>query len=417
MSDNISRDEFLKIAGLGVGSSMFGARRLGNQLGPRRPVSPFGIPKNVKTRWTSPENRRGAKGAGAKENRGAKGHAFDEIKAGDSYDLLNVKGAGMVNRIKMTIKNRSPLMLRALRIDMYWDGESKPAVSAPLGDFFGIGLGQTASFKSDFFSNPEGRSFNCFIPMPFREGARISIANESEQDVTHIFYNVNYQLVDEVPDDAMYLHGFWNRNLHTELAKDYEILPRVEGRGQFLGSNIGVMPNPDYGDLWWGEGEVKFYLDGDDQWPTLVSTGTEDYIGTAWGQGKYSHRYQGSPVADEERDLWAFYRYHIPDPVYFHHDLKVTIQQIGGGFKKTVKQLADQGAEMKYVSVDQEGKFIKLLEDDETKSIDELPDGWVNFYRRDDWSSTAYFYADKPTTGLPALPPVDMRTRKIKNLD
>src|SRR5699024_694495 len=333
MSDNISRNNFLKLTGMGIGTSMLGGNSVGNARGRKSPISPYGIPEGVKSRWTSPENRKGRKGAGAKENRGAKGHAIDEIKAGESY---------------------------------------------PLGDFFGVSLGRTASFECDFFSNPEGRSFNCFIPMPFREAARIVITNNSDQDVTHIFFNVNYQLIDEQPENGLYFHSFWNRNTQTALGKDYEVLPRLNGTGQFLGTNIGVIANPDYGNLWWGEGEVKMYLDGDDRWPTLVSTGTEDYIGTAWGQGVYADRYQGSTIADEENKQWAFYRYHIPDPVYFHKDLKVAVQQIGGGFKKKVKALAEEGAEMKYISVDQQGKFFKLLEDNNQESIDELPEGWVN---------------------------------------
>src|SRR5699024_9431644 len=103
---------------------------------------------------------------------------------------------GIVNKIRMTIKDRSPVMLRSLRIEMYWDGASKPAVSVPLGDFFGVGLGQTTSFENDFFSNPEGRSFNCFIPMPFHKSAKITITNDADEDLSHIFYNVNYQLME-----------------------------------------------------------------------------------------------------------------------------------------------------------------------------------------------------------------------------
>lgn len=415
MSDNISRDEFLKLTGMGLGTSMLGFNALGKAMGRRSPISPYGIPENVQTRWSSPENRLGRKGAGAKENRGAKGHAFDDIKEGETYVLLDEEGAGLVTRIKMTIKNRSPKMLRSLRIDMYWDGASKPAVSAPLGDFFGVGLGQTTSFESDFFSNPEGRSFNCFIPMPFHKSAKIAITNESDQDVTHIYYNVNYLLMEEQHENAMYFHAFWNRNKLTELGKDYEILPRLHGKGQFLGANMGVIPNPDYDDLWWGEGEVKMYLDGDNKWPTLVSTGVEDYIGTAWGQDTFTHRYQGSTIANEEKNRWTFYRYHIPDPIYFHEDLEVTVQQIGGGFKKKVKVLAEKGAEMKYISVDQQGDFIKLLEDHDVETLEELPEGWINFYRRDDWSSTAYLYMNQPESNLPDLPSAKLRTAKINN--
>ena len=126
----------------------------------------FEFNHNIETRWNSPENRSGARGGGGKENNSAKGHAYDSIAAGSSYALLDVQECGMINRIWITINDRSPEMLRALKIEMFWDGEEKPAVSVPFGDFFCAGLGKTISFQNVFFANPEGRSFNCFIPMP-----------------------------------------------------------------------------------------------------------------------------------------------------------------------------------------------------------------------------------------------------------
>ncbi|CAN5190786.1 hypothetical protein BH11BAC6_BH11BAC6_08890 [soil metagenome] len=137
---------------------------------------------NTETRWSSHENMNGNKGAGGKENNNAKGHPYDAIPAGTSYALLNIQGQGIINRIWITINDRSPEMLRALKIEMFWDNETKPAVSVPFGDFFGIGLGKTATFQNALFSNAEGRSFVCIIPMPFKKAAKITIVNESSKN-------------------------------------------------------------------------------------------------------------------------------------------------------------------------------------------------------------------------------------------
>ena len=151
----------------------------------------YDLPENVETRWASFENPKAKKGAAAQENKGAKGHPFDRIPAGESIELVNVKGRGVINRIWLTISDRSPEMLRSLKIEMFWDGKSQPAVSVPLGDFFGVGLGKRVAFESAFFSDPEGRSFNCIIPMPFKTGARITVTNESDKQLDAIFYDVN----------------------------------------------------------------------------------------------------------------------------------------------------------------------------------------------------------------------------------
>ena len=133
--------------------------------------------KNATTRWSSPENLNGVKGVGGQENDAAKGHAFDGIESGASRWLLNVSGAGIINRIWITVSDRSPEMLRGLKLEMFWDGEQKPAVSAPLGDFFGVGLGKTAIFHNSFFFFFFVRSFSSIIPMPFKTGAKIKFTN------------------------------------------------------------------------------------------------------------------------------------------------------------------------------------------------------------------------------------------------
>jgi hypothetical protein len=350
----------------------------------------------VETRWASPENPTGEKGRGGRAAGGRKGSPTIPIRAGESVVLAEAKNTpGMVRRIWMTMPDRSPQMLRGLRLEMFWDGAASPAVSAPVGDFFGVGLGMMATFDSALFSNPEGRSLNCFVPMPFRSGMRIVMTNESGRDLPELFYDVNYTLGDRHPAGALYFHAHWRRENPTTLRRDYEILPLVSGRGRYLGTNLGVIVNQaEYFNTWWGEGEVKIYLDGDRELPTLAGTGAEDYVGTAWGQGRYSTLYQGSPVADEGRMRWCFYRYHVVDPVYFQRDVRVTIQQIGyladhsrGGFFRTGRRLYRAGPGEAEMDLTKDGKFE----------------------RSDDWSSCAYFYLDRPENGLPKLAAADRR--------
>jgi hypothetical protein len=264
----------------------------------------FEMPEGVETRWASGENPKGEKGKAAQANGGRKGSATVRVKAGQSFTLAEALGTGgTVRRIWMTFPDRSPHMLRSLRIDMYWDGAARPAVSAPLGDFFGMGLGQMVPFQSALFSNPEGRSFNCVVPMPFKTAMKIVLTNESSSNLDELFYDVDYTLGDKHTPNMLYFHAHYRRSNPTVIQRDYELLPRVEGRGRYLGVNVGVIVNQQtYFRTWWGEGEVKIYLDGDRDFPTLSGTGAEDYIGTAWGQGKFDHLYQGSPSLRKESD-------------------------------------------------------------------------------------------------------------------
>ena len=351
------------------------------------------------TVWTSFENLSGAKGMAAMENKGAKGHAFDRIAAGDSCILLNIKGAGIINRIWLTVNDRSPEMLRALKIRMYWDDATTPAVSVPLGDFFCNGGSVMTAFENCFFSNPESKSMNSSIPMPFRTAARIVVVNESTKQLTHIFYDINLTRLKNWNPNMLYFHCYWNRENPTTLGKDYTVLPETKGEGRFLGVCFGVNENPDYKKTWWGEGEMKFYLDGDTEHPSLCGTGVEDYLGTAWGLGTFSNRYQGCPIAGKN-GLWAFYRFHVPDPVLFTKSCKVTLQQIGGGSYEQVLALYKAKVPLIPVTVDfsDEWKFFKLLEADKPMPMDDpdFPKAWVNYYRQDDVSSTAYFYLNRP---------------------
>ena len=372
-----------------------------------------------RTRWISPENPAGAPGAGGRENRGAKGHAFETIPVGASHVLAEIEGAGIIDRLWMTIEDRAPDALRGLRLEIYWDEAETPAVSVPLGDFFLHGAGEMVPMETALLASPEGRSFVSFIPMPFRTGARIVVRNESPRQVNLIFYDVNYRLLDEPVDDALYFHAWWSRDRATTLGEDFRILPRIQGRGRFLGASVTVLTNPLYGEAWWGEGEVKIYLDDDDALPTLVGTGTEDYIGTAWGQGAYIHRYQGAPIASwANGGRWTFYRFHIPDPIFFGEGIEVALQQMGGARKNVVLGLQREGAPLIPVTIDPGSRtnFQQLLTRDPPVSLSDpaLPDGHTNFYRSDDVAAVAYFYLDRPENGLPPIGPAAERMADIR---
>ena len=373
--------------------------------------------RDVESRWSSFENITAGKGSGGQENHGAKGHPCDIVRAGESVTLLDVTGAGMINRIWATINDRSPEMLRSLKIEMYWDLAEKPAVSAPFGDFFGVGLGRRTAFENALFADPEGRSFNCFIQMPFKESARVVLTNESEKDLNMLFYDINLIKFRDWNADYLYFHCYWHRDTATTLGEDFQILPKVSGKGRFLGSNIGINANPVYQNHWWGEGEVKMYVDGDTDLPTLVGTGTEDYIGTAWGQGKFCSSYTGCLVADGEKKQWAYFRYHIPDPIYFRSDIKVTIQQMGGNQKEQVLAYQQEGIPLIPVTIHEAPKLYHIYDPDRPVDLSDehLPEAWTNYFRSDDVSATAYFYLDRPENDLPPIQSKEIRTIKLQH--
>ncbi|MEO5682470.1 MAG: glycoside hydrolase family 172 protein [Chitinophagaceae bacterium] len=376
----------------------------------------FEFDSNSSPRWSSFENITAEKGKAAMENNGAKGHPSNGLNAGETRVLLNGTGPGIINRMWFTINDRSPEMLRSLKLEIFWDDSKSPAVSVPFGDFFGMGLGKTASFNNVFFANPEGRSFQCFIQMPFKKGVRIQLTNESHKRLSHVFFDINFEKITTWKSSYLYFHSYWNRDTATTLGKDFELLPKITGKGRFLGVNIGINSNPVYKDYWWGEGEVKMYLDGDNKFPTLAGTGAEDYIGTGWGQGLFFNDFAGCLLANKEEAGWAFYRYHIPDPIYFKTDCRVTLQQMGGNSKEKVIELQKTGAPMIPVAIDDQTSIVPLYTKDHITQLDApgLPGGFANFYRSDDVSATAYFYLDTPGSVLPALQPVRIRTTQLK---
>ncbi|NLO34576.1 MAG: DUF2961 domain-containing protein, partial [Candidatus Hydrogenedentes bacterium] len=273
--------------------------------------------------------------------------------------------------------------------------------------------GEVKAFENALFSSAEGRSFSFTIDMPFKTHARMTLTNESSEELQQFFFDVNYSKT-ELPESSLYFHASWRRERYTQLTQDFEILPKIQGRGRYLGTHIGIIGHPDNVG-WWGEGEVKIYLDGDQEFPTLVGTGTEDYVGTAYFQGEYAHQYEGSLLIDDVNKYYAFYRYHVPDPVYFHQEIRVTLQQIGGAMQEFVKEMLEKGVEILPVSVGSDGGFVPLLEGDTPKTLDDpgVPYGWTNYYRRDDVCAAVFFYLDQPENQLPPLASLEERLAAI----
>ena len=373
----------------------------------------FEMPVNAQSRLSSLENPNGAKANGGRTNKTAKGNAFEFIKPGETKNLLTVNGEGIIQRIWLTI-DQNPIKLRSLRLQIFWDGQAKPAVDVPMGDFFGFNLGRKVAFQSALFSSGEGRSFNCYIPMPFRRSAKMVLINEGSVQVK-LYYDVDFVL-QKVPVTSLYFHAYWSRQMTSELGADFTILPRVTGRGRFLGMSVGLNTDTAYRLSWWGEGEVKMYIDGDSKYPTINGTGAEDYIGSAWGLGTFTNLYQGCTIANDSTRQFNFYRLHIPDPIYFEKEIKVTLQQIGGWGRDEFRELTRKGANVKAVTIDGTRGFLRLLEMSNPPAVmDEgFHEGWVNFYRVDDYSAVSYFYLNKPFSELPPLPGLELRLANVK---
>jgi len=292
---------------------------------------------------------------------------------------------------------------------MYWDGAGKPAVEAPLGDFCCCPLGRMEPFVNAWFDTAEGRSFNCRIPMPFRAGFRITVTNESPKAVAMFYYDVNFTIGDNHSTDTGYFHAHYRRENPTTMRRDFEILPHVSGRGRYLGCSIGVIGDmARYGSAWWGEGEVKMYLDGDTGLPSLCGTGTEDYIGTAWGQGRYVTQWHGCNLADEAKMEYGFYRLHGPDPVYFAREIRVTIQQIGcSSARGYVEHMRAHDIPFYVLPGDGSDRLTK-------DQFAALPQNeYLVIEREDDWCATAYFYLDQPENALLAIDCYEDRIAKL----
>ncbi|ALS25660.1 glycoside hydrolase family 172 protein [Paenibacillus cisolokensis] len=300
----------------------------------------------AKTRSISAENFTGEKGkAGmASEGTGAscardlgigwKVSPSVQIGPGEVFTLADIREGGAIQHIWLTTH---PANWRSLILRAYWDDEDAPSIETPLGDFFCQGWCERSNVSSlPVAVNPAG-GFNSYWEMPFRRSARLTIENLGDESAV-VYYQITYALTD-VPDDAAYFHAQWRRSNPLPYKEVHTLLDGVRGQGHYVGTYLawGVNNNG-----WWGEGEIKFYIDGDDEFPTICGTGTEDYFGGAWnfehpqGQyGVYSTAFLGLPQVIKPDGLYrsqqrfGMYRWHIMDPIRFEEDLKVTIQALG----------------------------------------------------------------------------------------
>jgi len=370
--------------------------------------------KKIETRWLTGENPKGIKGAAGQKRFGRKGAPCLGIPAGGELVITDIKGSGTIRRIWGTLTSFEPDILRSLVIEMYWDGAEKPAVQAPFPDFFGHTFGGMATFKNIFFSSPKATSFNCFIPMSFKKSAKIVVKNESKLNLG-MFYEVDVTLGEEHGENMLYFHSYWRRENYTKLREDFTILPEVKGRGKFLGCNLGFHSHSNLVESWWGEGEVKIYLDGDTNLPTLCGTGVEDYIGSGFGQDYFSHLYQGNQFVSNPdtyfKEAHGFYRFHVPDPVYFYEDIRVTIQVLGGPGYTDMLKFLERDPNFKLMKAGNGKEFYTKEELEEELKKNPKASGYLE--RIDDWCATAYWYMDKPSNSLPELAPLEERTENL----
>lgn len=315
------------------------------------------IRSDVRTRSICAENPTGAKSGGAQAAVGADEHCAEaasqlgtgwkvrpclkNLRPGQTFTLADIRGSGVIEHVWMTVLTS---VHRHLALEVYYDGRDEPSVRTPLGDFFANGLDGLAQIASQPIAVAPMGGMNSYWPMPFRKGCRITLRNDGPTTVEHVFFQITYS-EQEVSDDAGYLHACWRRSMTTRQHPEHTILDGAAGPGQYAGTYLVWNQLSNW---WWGEGEVKFFIDGDpSDAPTICGTGTEDYFGGAWGfirhhpgdqrPQTYTTPYLGMPQANYEPTAvtgpriptHALYRWHIPDPVRFARDLRVTVQALG----------------------------------------------------------------------------------------
>jgi hypothetical protein len=337
----------------------------------------------ARTRSISPENFTGEKGKGgmATDGTGAacardlgvgwKISPSVRIAPGETRTLADVRGSGAIQHIWMTLTGH----WRHSILRIYWDDQETPSVECPAGDFFACGWGQYAQISSLAVCVNPGSAFNCYWEMPYRSGFRMTMTNIAAQEMT-LYYQITFAETD-IPDDLAYFHAQFRRVNPLPYKQVYTILDGVCGQGQYVGTYMawGVNNNG-----WWGEGEIKFYIDGDDEYPTICGTGTEDYFCGSYnfdvgkdqgGYREFTTPYSGLAQVIRPDGLYrsqmrfGMYRWHITDPIRFERDLRVTIQALGWRSG---------------------GRYLPL---------------------QDDIASVAYWYQTLPTASFPPLPDAD----------
>jgi len=318
----------------------------------------------AETRSISAENPTGGKGLGAQALPTAPDHPARDLGAGwkvrpsisvlsgEVVTLAEMQGPGVIQHIWLTV---DPKAFRNCVLRFYWDGETSPSVEAPLGDFFACGHERRTEINSLPVAVCPVGGLNCYWPMPFRRLAHITIENDHGTDIHGLYYQVTYALTD-VPAEAACFHAQWRRSVTPREAPLHTILDDVRGRGHYVGTYLAWTS---LASGWWGEGEIKFYLDGDRQHPTIVGTGTEDYFGGAWcfsggsdgEEQQYSTAFLGLPLVQRSRgepSKFGLYRWHVPDPIRFAADLRVTIQALGWWPDGRFQPRSDDIASMAY---------------------------------------------------------------------
>lgn len=341
----------------------------------------------AKTRSISAENPKGEKGKGAMSTDGPGAPCAKDLGPGwkispcivvqprQLFEMAAIDGPGVIQHIWITTHF---LNWRKLILRIYWDGEETPSVETPLGDFFCMGWNQHSFLQSlPICVNPNG-GLNSYWPMPFRKSARITVENTTNDEIGALYYQVDYAL-QEVPKEAAYLHAQFRRSNPVPYKQVHTLLDGVRGHGHYVGTYLAWQTN---NTGWWGEGEMKFYMDGDDEYPTICGTGTEDYFGGAWNfenpPGTYRlfstpfmglHQHVTGDGQTQSGRRFGMYRWHIMDPVRFEEDLRVTIQALGWREAR-----------------EKRGRYLAL---------------------QDDLASVAYWYQAEPHAPFPTLPDPD----------
>lgn len=347
---------------------------------------------DAKTRSISPENFSGEKGKGgmadpvknkgqrnvanaANEARdlgtGWKVNPFIIINGGETFTIAEMEGPGAVQHIWMTPTGNWQFSI----IRFYWDGEETPSVEAPIGAFFGMGWNQYAPLNSLAVTVNPGSAFNCYWKMPFRKKCRITVENINKDEPMRLYYQIDYTLT-TIGSDEAYFHAQYRRS-NPNKGSLHTILDNVKGKGHYVGTYMAVGVN---NNGWWGEGEIKFFMDGDRDYATIVGTGTEDYFCGSYNfENKSTHRYEEFSTAYAglhqvirpdglylTQQRFGMYRWHIQDPIRFENELKVTIQDLGwrhGG--RYFPQTSDIVTVAYWYQQEPHGKFLKFPVKDE----------------------------------------------------
>ena len=336
----------------------------------------YDLGTSLESRSISFENPTGEPGRGGQTSShlgtGRKGFPAKKIEAGEMVVLCDIEGSGTIRHIWMTGGFKSDsLALRSMVIRAYWENQEHPSIECPLGDFMGSAHAKYNAYQSAVHSTGINAALNIWLPMPFREHGKIALTNEGANDVT-VFYQVDYTIGDQHPADLGRLHVCFLRENPTTLTRDFELLPKRTGKGCFIGTVLGIRTLEDH---WWGEGEIKIYMDGDTEFPTICGTGSEDYVCLSYGMQQTPYLYHGCSWNKE--GFVSMYRWHLPDPIYWKEECRITIQQIGWS---PVKR-------------------------DET--------GHALYERQDDWSSATFWYEPVPSARLPEFPDLEQRVSDL----